>query len=120
MKPADFARLKATLDADRTCGTVAAVIRVVVTYVALLTFLHYLVPTDRLVTYWKQESPCAIDHATMETMDPWKVSGMIDSVVPLKHSSFFSSRMLLMLLMLHGENLSLFSRVPSVACGNIR
>lgn len=127
MTPADFARLKATLDANRMRGAVAAGIRVVVTHVALLTLLHDLVPTDGLVTYWKQEAPYTIGLTTtkytrMHVHYPSEaiVLGMIDSVSPSKHSSFFSWRMLLMCLTLHGENLSLFSRVPSVACGNIR
>lgn len=35
------------------CGAEAAGISVVVTHVALLTFLHNLVPTDGLVTHWR-------------------------------------------------------------------
>lgn len=62
--PADFARLKATLDADRMRGAVAAGVRVVVTHVALLTFLHNQVSTDGLVTDWKTEPPHTIDHTT--------------------------------------------------------
>lgn len=117
--PADFARLKVTLDADRMRGAVAAGVRVVVTHVALLTFLHNQVSTDGLVTDWKTEPPYTIDHTTTTNTHTLTSTGVYLLSLS-KHSSFFSWRMLLMCLMLHGENLSLFSRVPSVACGNIR
>lgn len=42
------------------------------------------------------------------------------SVSPTKQSSFFRFRILLICLTLQVENLSLFSRTSSVACGNIR
>lgn len=62
--PADFARLQATLDADRMRGAVAAGVRVVVTHVALLTFLHNQVSTDGVVTDWMKEPPYTVDHTT--------------------------------------------------------
>lgn len=65
MTPADFARLQPTLDANRLRGAVATGVRVVVTHVAFLTFLHNLVPTDGLVTNWKQEPLYTINHTTV-------------------------------------------------------
>lgn len=95
MTPADFAGLKATLDADRMRGAIAAGISVVVTHVALLTFLHNLVPTDGLVTHWKQEPAYTINHTSTHARtyiipSEAVVLGMTDSVLPSKHSSFFS------------------------------
>lgn len=60
MIPADFARFEATLDTDRLCGAEAAQVRVVVTHIALLTFLQNLVSTDGLINDWpgKKQKSC--------------------------------------------------------------
>lgn len=52
MIPADFARFEATLNTDRLHGAEAARVRVVVTNIALLTFLQNLVSTDGLINDW--------------------------------------------------------------------
>lgn len=51
--PAHFPRFEAALDPGRLFRTEAAVV-FVVTHVTLLIFLHDMVSTDGLLTYWPQ------------------------------------------------------------------
>ena len=50
-----------TLDSHRLFSAEAAEIRVVVTNITLLTFFHYLVSTDGLITDWPKSTEMQIN-----------------------------------------------------------